>query len=159
MSHNFRIRADANGLRRIACFVSGAIGVWFGAPANDAFGKHGAREGSIYCSLKLKISAARSNPRRPNFRPFHFGDAFVWARMPMLMTSVRAWRSTAAKSFGANASAWIVYQASLGALARAALVGHVAIRIDFHETTFKTIEHLMLGAHQDAAKLDDAGVT
>jgi hypothetical protein len=42
----------------------------------------------------------------------------------MLMTSVRAWRSTAAKSFGANASAWIVYQASLGALARAALVGN-----------------------------------
>ena len=77
----------------------------------------------------------------------------------MSITSIRACRSTAAKSSGANASAWIVYQASLGALARAALVGNVAIRINFHETTFKTIEHLMLGAHQDAAKLDDAGVT
>jgi hypothetical protein len=52
-----------------------------------------------------------------------------------------------------------MYQADLGALARAALVGHVAIRINFHETTFKTIEYLMLEAHQDAAKLDDAGVT
>ena len=75
----------------------------------------------------------------------------------MLMTSIRACRRTAAKSSGANASAWIVYQASLGALARAALVGNVATRVNFHETTFKTKERLMLGAHQDAAKLDDAG--
>jgi len=77
----------------------------------------------------------------------------------MSITSIRSRRRTAAKSSGANASAWIMYQADLGALARAALVGHVAIRINFHETTFKTIEYLMLEAHQDAAKLDDAGVT
>lgn len=119
-----------------------------GAPGNDD-PERGARV----------ISAARSNPRRANFRPFHFGACLRLGEDVHVDNIDRARRRTAAKSSGANASAWIVYQVSLGALARTALVGNVATGVNFHETTLKTKERLMLGAHQDAAKLDDAGVT
>jgi len=134
------------------------------ASGNGAVCRNAPHEKTPY--IARSSLPARSNPMRESVRQFPPVPLWRVAHRPRLRLGKDAHVDDIGQGL-AQHRRQIVRRERLG-LDRDGrpVLGHwpaprssATIRINFHETTFKTKEPLNARAHQDAAKLDDAGVT